>query len=139
MTDAVRAAGDLAAQLGIESGDVVLEAGWDADVDRLLSSQIAELSGRPTVDEDHDGVAEVVVLWFRDGDDLLEDALAGLAPVFDQAFWLFTPRVGREGWVDPADIVDAAGVAELVVELHTITLPAWSGTRLHRPDRAPNR
>ena len=138
MTDAVQAAGELAAQLGIESGDIVLEAGWDSDVDRLLSSNIAELSGRPTVDEDHDGVAEVVVLWFREGDDLLEVALAVLAPVFDHAFWLFTPRVGREGWVDPADIFDAAAVAELTVELHTLTLPEWSGTRLYRRDQAPD-
>ena len=53
---------------------------------------------------------DAVILWWRDGDgdlvDELVDALTYLTE--DGAIWLFTPKVGRAGYVESSDIQDAA-------------------------------
>src|SRR3712207_6234535 len=73
----------MAARLGIKTGMVVQELGWDEDADEDLRDSIVEASGSEMVDEDTDEVADVVLLWWRedDGDlfDALTDALTSLA------------------------------------------------------------
>ena len=65
--------------------------------------------------DDFTGVADVVVLWWREGDgdltDALVDALINLAD--DASIVLLTPKRGREGDVDAADIEEAAVTAGL--------------------------
>ena len=55
------------------------------------------------VDEDTDEVADVVILWWRedDGDlvDALVDAIASLAD--EGVVWLLLPKSGRPGHVEP--------------------------------------
>jgi hypothetical protein len=62
------------------------------------------------VDEDTDEVADVVLLWWRedDGDlvDALVDAIASLAD--DGVVWLLVPKSGRPGHVEPGDVTEAA-------------------------------
>src|SRR3712207_7858046 len=87
----------MAARLGIKPGMVVQELGWDEDADEDLRDAIVDLSGGEMVDEDTDEVADVVLLWWRedDGDlfDALTDAITSLAD--DGVVWLLVPKSGR--------------------------------------------
>jgi hypothetical protein len=111
---------------------VVMEIGFDEDADDDLRDEIEDVTGDVMVDEDSDEVVDVVLLWFReeDGDltDLLVDSIGPLAD--DGMIWLMTPKRGRDGYVEPSDVSEAASVAGLS-ETTILTLPSgWSGTRL---------
>ena len=64
-----------AARLGFQPEQVVQEIGYDDDVDQELREAIEEVIGSELVDEDYDDVADAVVLWFREEDGDLTDAL----------------------------------------------------------------
>lgn len=125
----------LVARLGLQQGQVVQEFGWDDDVDDAVRVAIEDTLDSGLLDEDADDVADAVLLWWRedDGDlvDALVDALANLAD--RGAVLLLTPKAGREGHVEPSEIVEAA----LAAGLHgTTTFGAsadWSATRLMAP------
>src|SRR5919107_3500240 len=99
----------LADRFGIEPGMVVMEMGYDDDVDADLRDALIDRCGE-LVDGDTDEVVDAVLLWWRDGaGDLVEtliDALHTLAP--DGVVWLLTPKAGREGHVEPSDITESA-------------------------------
>ena len=125
----------LAGRLGISSGQVVQEIGYDDDVDEELRSEIEAATGSELVDEDYDDVVDVVLLWWREDDGDLVDALMdAIAILADQGVvWLLTPKPGRDGHVESSDIADAAPTAGLQA---TSTLSAsreWQGTRLVAP------
>jgi hypothetical protein len=125
-------------RLGIKPGHVVQELGYDDDCDEELRDAIAGVDGVELVDEDYDDVVDVVLLWWRDGDGDLVDALLGaLTPLTDGGYiWLLTPKAGRSGHVEPSDIGEAAPTAGLS---QTSSLSAgrdWSGTRLVAPKAA---
>ena len=88
------AAGDadlnsVAERLGIKPDMVVQELGWDEDVDEDVRAAIEEYIGGELLDEDADEVIDVVLLWWRDGDGDLGDAL-----VDARAPWLRTVSCG---------------------------------------------
>jgi Protein of unknown function (DUF3052) len=124
-----------AARLGILAGQVVQEIGYDDDCDATLRGSIEELAGTALVDEDYDDVVDVVVLWWRDDDgdlvDALVDSLTSLAA--GGVIWLLTPKAGRDGHVEPSDIEEAAPTAGLSATRSTAAAPEWSGTRLVAP------
>ena len=67
----------LADRFGFEPNMVVMEMGYDDDVDEDLRDALTERVGE-LVDEDTDEVVDAVLLWYRDGDgDLFELALQG--------------------------------------------------------------
>ena len=129
---------NLAGRLGLRPGQVVQELGYDEDCDEELREAIVELTGNELVDEDYDDVADVVLLWWReeDGDlvDALVDALTALAD--GGHIWLFTPKAGREGHVEPSDIGEAAPTAGLSQTSSVSAARDWSGTRLVSPKAA---
>ena len=47
-----------------------------------------------------------MVLWFRDDDGDLTDALVDATTYIEEggAIWLLTPKTGRDGYVEPSDI-----------------------------------
>jgi len=129
----------IATRLGFRPGQVVQELGWDDDVDDTVRTSIEEVTGSELVYDDHDEVVDAVVLWWRDGDgdlvDALVDSLTDLAEGGN--VWLLTPKVGRDGYVEGADISEAAPVAGLST---TTTQPAgdgWSAVRLAQPKGNP--
>ena len=63
----------------------------------------------------YDDVVDVVLLWWRDGDGDLVDALVdALTPLADGGYiWLLTPKAGRDGHVEPSEIGEAAPTAGL--------------------------
>ncbi|GAA3795145.1 DUF3052 domain-containing protein [Sphaerisporangium flaviroseum] len=125
----------LAERLGLKPGQVVQEIGWDEDSDEELRQSIEELTGNELVDEDSEEVIDVVLLWWRDGDgdlfDTLTNAMAGLAD--GGQIWLLTPKVGREGHVEPSDIGEDATTAGLSQTSSVSAARDWSGTRLVSP------
>ena len=86
------------------------ELGYDDDCDDALRRSVAALTGNALVDEDHEDVVDVVLLWWRDDDGDLVDALVdSLISLGDGGVvWLLTPKAGRPGHVEPGDIGDAA-------------------------------
>jgi hypothetical protein len=127
--------------LGIKPGMVVQELGWDDDADEDLRDAVIDLSGSEMVDEDTDEVADVVLLWWRedDGDlvDALVDAIASLAD--DGVVWLLVPKSGRSGHVEPGDVTEAAPTAGLSQTSSISAAKDWSGIRLVTPKAARTR
>ena len=125
----------LAERLGIKPGQVVQELGYDDDCDEQLRDEIAELKDVELVDEDYEDVVDVVLLWWRDGDGDLFDALAdALTPLADGGYiWLLTPKAGRPGHVEPSDIGEAAPTAGLSQTSSVSAARDWLGTRLVAP------
>lgn len=125
----------LVTRLGLQQGNVVQEFGWDDDVDEAVRVAIEDVVDSELLDEDSDDVADAVVLWWRDDDgdlvDALVDALGNLAD--RGAVLLLTPKAGRDGHVEPSEIVEAA----LAAGLHGTSTSAagadWSVTRLVAP------
>jgi hypothetical protein len=122
----------LASRLSIRPGQVVQELGYDDDCDNDLRRAVEELTGTAIVDEDYDDVVDVVLLWWRDDDGDLVDALVdSLLSLGDRGVvWLLTPKAGRPGHVEPSDIADAAPTAGLNQTSSVSAAPDWSGTRL---------
>jgi hypothetical protein len=118
--------------MGLKPAMIVMEIGFDDDVDQELRDQIEEHTGEELVDEDSDEVVDVVLIWYReyDGDltDLLVDAISPLAD--DGVIWLLTPKRGRDGYVEASDISEAASVAGLSETTIVIISSDWSGNRL---------
>lgn len=124
-----------AERLGFATGQVVLELGYDNDCDEGLRGSIASAIGADMVDDSFQDVADVVVLWWRDDDgdlvDALVDALSGIAS--GGVVWVLTPKAGRDGFVEPSDIGEAAPTAGLSSTKSTSAAKDWSGTRLVAP------
>ncbi len=132
------AANGSVAKLGFAAGQVVQEFGYDHDVDDDFRLAVEELCGSELEDEDYGDVADAVVLWWRedDGDliDALVDALTNLAE--GGFIVLLTPKSGRDGHVDAADIQEAALTAGLHASGGTNAVQDWTGSRLVAPKSA---
>lgn len=122
----------IAEALNLTTGQIVQEIGYDDDVDHDLRDAIEDLIGDEMEDEDTQEIVDAVVLWWRDDDgdltDALVDALRNIeagAPV-----WLLTPKAGRSGHVAPGEVQESAEIAGLRV-MSSLSLAAdWTGTRL---------
>jgi hypothetical protein len=139
----VVAAGDagkagVAERLGIEPGMVVQELGWDEDVDDGVRAAIEEQIGGDLLDEDADDVVDVVLLWWREDDGDLVDALMdAIGPLADDGtIWVLTPKTGREGHVEPSEIAEAVPTAGLAQTSSVSVGSEWSATRLVSPKSA---
>ena len=125
----------LAERLGIEPGMVVQEVGYDDDVDQELRDAIEQRAGNELVDEDSDEVVDVVLLWWREDDGDLVDALVdAIHPLADNGVvWLLTPKSGRDGHVEPSEISEAAPTAGLSQTSSISAARDWAGHRLVTP------
>lgn len=121
----------LATRLGIREGTTVQELGYDTDTDDLVADAVLAGSGEHPVDDDFDGVVDMVLLWWRDADGDLADALVDAkAPLADNGvIWLLTPKHGRSGALEPADVADAASTSGLR-RTTTVTLAQWQAIRM---------
>jgi DUF3052 family protein len=137
--DAGKGEADVAERLDIEPEMVVQELGWYEDVDDDVRAAIEERCGSDLLDEDADEVVDVVLLWWREDDgDLTDTLLDAMTPLSDDGvIWVLTPKTGREGSVDPADITEAASTANLAQTANVTVSEGWKGTRLaYRPAKA---
>lgn len=110
------------------------ELGWDEDTDDDIRADIEEASGSELLDEDADEVIDVVLLWWRDGDGDLVDALMdAITPLADDGvIWVATPKTGKPGHVLPAEIAESAPTAGLM-QTSSANLGDWIATRLVQP------
>lgn len=121
-----------AGRLGFAAGQVVQEFGYADDVDDDLRAGIEEIIGSELVDEDYDDVTDGVVLWWRDDDGDLTDALVDVRASLDDGglIWIFTRKAGRSGHVNHSEIEDAATTAGLHATSTLAIAADWSATRL---------
>ncbi|MFF5988930.1 MULTISPECIES: DUF3052 domain-containing protein [Prauserella] len=131
------AAGDadqhsVAERLGIKPDMVVQEVGWDEDVDEDVRAAIEEHTGADLLDEDADEVIDVVLLWWRDGDGDLGDALVDARAPLDEngVIWVLTPKTGQPGHVEPSEIAEAVPTVGLSQTSNLSLGEAWAATRL---------
>ncbi|HET6877451.1 MAG TPA: DUF3052 domain-containing protein [Jatrophihabitans sp.] len=121
-----------AERLGLKPGMIVMESGYDDDVDEDLRGSVVERIGEEMVDDDTDEVVDVVLLWYRDGDgDLVDLLVDSIAPLADDGYiWLLTPKRGRDNYVEPSDIAEAASIAGLSQTSIATIGDDWSAARL---------
>jgi hypothetical protein len=121
-----------AGRLGFSPDTVIQELGWDDDVDEDLRAAIEAHTGNALVDGEATEVVDGVILWWRDGDgdlaDALMDSLADLAE--GGSICLLTPKVGRDGYVSGAEIGEAAPVAGLSTTTTSSATNDWAATKL---------
>ena len=120
-------------RLGIKVDQLILEVGFDqSDCDQTIRDAINTKTGNKFLDATSQEVVDAVILWWRDGDgdlvDELVDALTYLTE--DGPIWLFTPNVGRAGYVESSDIQDAAPTAGMSQTTSFSACADWSATRL---------
>lgn len=129
-----RGAGTSLASMGLRPGQVVQEIGWDSDVDEGFREALMDAIDADLVEDAIEAV-DAVMLWWRadDGDvgDALVDSLRDLSSTGH--IWLMTPKVGRDGYVDAADINEGAVIAGLVVSSPAPVSADWQALKIVRP------
>ena len=130
----------LLTKLGIKPGMTVQEIGDDSDSDATLRDAVVALAGSALVDWDFDDVVDAVLLWHRDDDGDLVDALVdAIGPLTEHGvIVLLTPKPGRMGHVPADEIADAVPTAGLQATSTVSAGTDWQGTRLVTP-RGPRR
>ncbi|GAB3866226.1 DUF3052 domain-containing protein [Nocardioides maradonensis] len=125
----------IADRLGFKKGLVVQELGWDQDTDDEVRIAIEDSIDGDMVDGDYGNVVDAVLLWWRSDDgDLVDGLVDSLTDLVGGGFiWLLTPKVGRPGAVDPADIAEAAPIAGLSQTTTATVSKEWSASRLVAP------
>jgi hypothetical protein len=126
----------LMGRLGLQAGQVVQEFGYDSDVDQDLRTSIEDAVNAELVDEDsHEDVADVALLWWRDEDGDLVDALVDvLTNLADRgAVLLLIPKSGRDGHVQASEVEEAALTAGLHATTSVSAGADWTATRLVAP------
>jgi len=124
-----------AERLGVVAGTMVQSINEDDDIASDLLEAITAASGTELVPEDSDDVVDIVLLWWRDEDGDLANALIDARrQLSDQGIiWLLTPKSGRPGHVEPSDILDAVPTAGLVQTSTVSVAQEWAGMRLAAP------
>ena len=118
--------------MGFKEGDLILEVGRTSDCDESLREQLRAITKSQFVDSDSQEVLDGVIIWWRDGDgDLVDELMDALTYLSETGpIWVLTPKVGRDGHVEPSDIQDAAPTAGLSQTSSLSIAPDWSATRL---------
>ena len=82
-----------------------------------------------------------MVLWFRDEDGDLTDVLVDAISYVEEggSILLLTPKTGRDGYVEPSDISEAATTAGLSAAKSVSVGKDWSGSRLVTPKAAKSK
>jgi hypothetical protein len=123
-----------ARSLGIEKDQVVQELGWDEDTDDDIRVAVEDACGSELLDEDADEVVDVVLLWWRNDDgDLVDRLMDAITPLSeDGVIWVVTPKTGKPGHVQPAEIAESAPTAGLM-QTSSANLGDWIASRLVQP------
>lgn len=129
-----------AVAMGLEPGHAVQELGWDSDVDEGLRELIMDALDADMVDEAVEAVDAVVLWWREDDGDLVDGLVDALRDLSETGhIWLLTPKVGRDGYVDPADISEAAITAGLMLANTVKVSHDWQCQKVVRPKGAVKR
>jgi len=118
--------------MGLAKDDLILEVGLDTDCDSTLRDQLMAITGTEFLEGSTSEVVDAVILWWREGDgDLVDELMDALTYLSETGpIWVMTPKVGRDGHVEPSDIQDAAPIAGLSVTSTIALAKDWTATRL---------
>ena len=118
--------------MGFAKGEIVLEVGYGPDCDDELRTQIKEIVGTDFLENSTNEVVDAVLLWFRQDDgDLVDELMDALTYLTETGpIWVLTPKVGRDGHVEPSDIQDAAPICGLNQTSTLAGAKDWTATRL---------
>jgi hypothetical protein len=118
--------------MGLAKDDLVLEVGHDSDCDSTLRDQLMAIAGTQFLEGSTSEVVDAVIIWWREGDgDLVDELMDALTYLSETGpIWVLTPKVGRDGHVEPSDIQDAAPIAGLSVTSTIALAKDWTATRL---------
>ncbi|CAJ63688.1 MULTISPECIES: DUF3052 domain-containing protein [Frankia] len=124
-----------AERLGVSAGTQVQSLNEDDDIAQDLLDAVTSASGTELVPEDSDDVVDIVLLWWREDDGDLANALIDARRQLSDegVIWLLTPKAGRDGHVAPSDVLDAVPTAGLVQTSTLSVAQEWSGQRLAAP------
>ena len=119
-------------RIGFAKDDLVLEVGYDSDCDSIIRDQIMGITGTDFLEGSTSEVVDGVLLWWRDGDGDLVDELMDAMTFLSETgpIWVLTPKVGRDGHVEPSDIQDAAPLCGLSQTSTIAVAKDWTATRL---------
>lgn len=122
----------IADRMGIESGHLILERGYRNDCDESVRREIVKASTHEFINSHANEVVDAVIIWWREEDgDLVDELVDGLTYLVDGGpIWLFTPKMGRPGYVEPSEFQDAAPTAGLSVTSSFQVASDWSAIRL---------
>jgi Protein of unknown function (DUF3052) len=126
-------------KLGLSEGLVVQELGWDEDVDEDVRVLFEDATDTELVEDAVEAV-DVVLLWWRDGDgDLVDGLVDALTDLTESGYiWLLTPKFGRSGYVDAAELAEGAVTAGLSLTNGASISADWAANKLVRP-KGPRR
>lgn len=132
MNDAGAAHTAAVEKMGFKDGDLIQELGYDDDVDEGLRAALEDVTGSELLAEDDQEVVDGILLWWRDGEGDLVDELVDSLTTLDEGgvIWLMTPKSGRDGYVSPAEVQEAAPTAGLHVTSTEGASADWTATRL---------
>ena len=119
-------------RMGFAAGELILEVGYGQDCDDVLRSEIVAITGTQLLEGETTEVVDAVILWWRDGDgDLVDELMDALTYLSETGpIWVLTPKVGRDGHVEPSDIQDAAPTCGLSQTSTIAVAKDWTATRL---------
>jgi hypothetical protein len=118
--------------MGFAKGDLVLEIGYGPDCDDDLRASIQEIVGTSFLEGSTNDVVDAALFWFREDDGDLVDELMDAMTFLSETgpIWVLTPKVGRDGHVEPSDIQDAAPLCGLSQTSTIAVAKDWTATRL---------
>lgn len=121
-------------KLGLQVGRVVQELGWDSDVDEDFRAAVMDAIDGELIEDAVEAV-DAVLLWWRDEDgDVVDGLVDSLTDLADEGVvWLLTPKVGRDGFVDAADVSEGAITAGLALTSSASVARDWQAHKLVRP------
>lgn len=119
-------------RLALQPGALILEVGLDSDCDNEFRNEIVRQIGSEFIEDAATEVVDAVILWWREGDGDLVDELVDALTFLSETgpIWLITPKVNRDGHVEPSDIQDAAPTAGLSQTVSFPIGPDWGATKL---------
>ncbi len=118
--------------MGFAKGDLVLEIGYGPDCDDDLRASIQAIVGTSFLEGSTNEVVDAVLFWFREDDGDLVDELMDAMTFLSETgpIWVLSPKVGRDGHVEPSDIQDAAPLCGLSQTSTIAVAKDWTATRL---------
>ena len=111
------------------------ESGYASHVDDAFRFATEALTGTELEDEDYGDVADAVLIWWRQDDgDLVDAVVDGLTNLAEGgSIIVLTPKAGRPGHVDASDLEEAATTAGLHTSGAVNACEDWTATRLVAP------
>lgn len=102
-------------RLGFTADQIVVEFGYDSDVDEEVRGQVEALTEGALEGDDYDGVVDAVLLWWRDGEgDLADELVDAMSTLDDGGFIiLLTPGPGMPDRVPAHELQEACTTCSL--------------------------